>query len=390
MQVKRSLFTLPEISMVDPRYAKKLYGFLRIIQHLRRGWRRMRAPATRLDNQSRVEFYRAIWRSAAEHIGAEFVPLPNGFCDLRYGDRWTRVFENIVKIDDPLIVKLVRVKPFVHKQLSANGIPIAPFHEFTLDSIDGAVEFLKSQNAPCVVKPAMGDAAGNGVTTNIVNHRELVRAAIHASLFVRELMIERQISGTEFRLLLLDGKLLDATRRRPPCVVGDGRSTVAELIDAENSRRLKMSGSATLTRIQIDTDSRATLKTKGLSLNSVPPLGVEVVVKTTVNENSANDNVSVRHMISDGLVKDVAKATELLGIRLAGVDIITPDPSVSLQESGGVIIEVNSSPGLHHHYNVNNLNETTPVAVPILRCLLGLEVRPNNGEVIGASHTHGT
>ena len=96
-------------------------------------------------------------------------------------------------------------------------------------------------------------------------------------------------------------------------------------------------------------------------------------MKTTVNDNSAKDNVSVRNLISDALTQEVARATAVLGIRLAGIDVITKDPSVSLKDSGGAIIEVNSSPGLHHHYNVGNLQETTPVAVPILRCLLGME-----------------
>lgn len=355
------------------RRKKIYYELLRIVQHLRRGLSRLRTPSVRLDGHGRVEFYYAAWQSAAENLSAEFTRLSNGFCEIRLGDRSTRIFENIVKVDDPLIVKLVRVKPFVHKQLSAHGIPVAPFLEFTLDKVDAAIEFLGSQSAPCVVKPAMGDAAGNGVTTNVQSRRELVRAAINASLFGRELMIERQVQGIEYRLLYLDGKLLDATRRRPPCVVGNGRSTIAQLIDAENKRRNRLIGSASLTRIQMDSDCRVTLRNAGMSLSSVPKAGTEVTVKTTVNDNAAKDNVSVRNLISDALTQEVARATAVLGIRLAGIDVITKDPDVSLKESGGAIIEVNSSPGLHHHYNVCNLQETTPVAVPILRCLLGME-----------------
>jgi hypothetical protein len=189
------------------RQRRAFYEVLRVVHHLRRGVNRVRTPAVRLDGQSRMEFYSKIWKGAATAVGAEFIQLPNGFCDIVLGGRSTRIFENIVKIDDPLIVKLVRVKPFVHKQLSASGIPVAPFLEFTLDTADEASAFLRSQNGACVVKPAMGDAAGNGVTTNVLSERELVRAAVNASLFSRELMIERQIRGTEYRLLLLDGTL---------------------------------------------------------------------------------------------------------------------------------------------------------------------------------------
>jgi cyanophycin synthetase len=163
-------------------------------------------------------------------------------------------------------------------------------------------------------------------------------------------------------------------------VIGDGHSTVAALIDLENQRRKRLYGSAALTRVQVDTDSRATLKSAGLSLSSVPKAGVEVIVKSTVNDNATKDNVSVRNLIGETLVDEVSRATKVLGIRLAGVDIMTGDPTVTLKEGGGAIIEVNSSPGLHHHYNVNNVHETAPVAVPILQTLLGLDTTTLHAE----------
>ena len=356
-----------------PRHTRVFYELLRMGQHLRRGVGRLRTPSVKLNGKGRAEFYYATWRAAAAAISAEFVKLPNGFCEIHRDGCTTRIFQNIVKIDDPLIVKLVRVKPFVHKQLALHGIAVTPFAEFTLDEIATALEFLAKQDGPCVVKPADGDAAGNGVTTNVQRPRELRQAAINASLFSRDLLIERQVQGTEYRLLFLDGKLLDATQRRSPCVVGDGRSTIAQLIDIENRRRQQLSESASLSRIQIDSDCRSTLRRAGLSLRSIPSTGDEVTVKTAVNDNGAQDNISVRNLVSTALVEEVARATAILGIRLAGVDIITRDPGVSLTESGGAIIEVNSSPGLHHHYNVSNLKDTTPVAVPILRSLLGIE-----------------
>ncbi len=346
------------------------FELLRIVHHLRAGWNRVVHPSSRPNGPGRTEFYRRVWREAAEAVAAEFVELDNGFCEIRRNGRATRMYENIVKVDDPLIVKLVRVKPFVSKQLQMHGIPVPPFCEFTLADIEHAEEFLRVVGALCVVKPTSGESAGTGVTTNVRTRRELIRAAVIASLSDRTLMIEQQIQGTSYRLLYLDGELLDATRRRPPCVVGDGRSSIRQLIERENKRRMELTGSASLTRIQIDSDCRATLKNAGLSLSSVPEAGKEVEVKTAVNDNSARDNVCALDEIGEPLRRELARATQILGIRFAGIDIITNDPSVTLAEGRGAIIEVNSSPGLHHHYNVSNPKPSTAVAIPVLKRLL--------------------
>lgn len=345
---------------------------LRILGHLRRVWNKLRHPSARTDGIGRREFYYRIWKDAAEKLNAQFTRLPNGFVEIALNGAVTRMYENIVKIDDPLIVKLVRVKPFVHKQLQPVGIAVPQYCEFVLETLDEAKAFLRRIGKPCVVKPASGEAAGHGVTTNVQTERELLWAAINASLYSLDLIIEEQIEGTSYRMLFLDGEMLDATRRRPPVVVGDGKSSIRDLIEQENTRRSRLPEGATLTRIQIDADCRSTLARKGLSLGAIPAPGEEVEVKTAVNDNSAEDNISCVSEIGKPLVEELARATQVLGIRLAGIDLITPDPRKTLNEAGGAIIEVNSSPGLHHHYNVRNLDRENPVAIPVLKKLLGL------------------
>jgi D-alanine-D-alanine ligase-like ATP-grasp enzyme len=349
---------------------RRWFEALRALHYFRRGMVRLFHPSVRPHGLGRAAFYQKVWRDAAEDLGAEFVSLANGFCEIRRGDAVVRVYENIVGIDDPLVTKVVRVKPFVSRELGAHGIPVPPFQEFTLDTLDRAEQFLADAHGPCVVKPISGESAGTGVTTNVRTRRDLRRAAVVASLSDRELMIERQIEGVSYRLLFLDGELLDATCRRPPCVFGDGRSTIKRLIYAENERRAAQRGGATLTRIQIDSDCITTLKRAGLSLRSVPPEGSAVQVKTAVNDNSALDNIWARNLIGEPLEQELARATAVLGIRFAGIDIITNNPAVSLKEGGGAVIEVNASPGLHHHYNVAVPGPTTRVAVPVLRRLL--------------------
>jgi cyanophycin synthetase len=198
----------------------------------------------------------------------------------------------------------------------------------------------------------------------------LLRATLKASRFFRRLVIERQAEGNVFRLLYLDGQLLDVVRRSPPRVVGDGRSTIAELIALENRRRIAAYGSAGLTPLRIDLDCLFTLERAGLSLRFAPPTGEVVTVKTVTNQNGPWDNQSVRDPISEDLIAAGAAAARAVGLRLAGVDLITTDARQSLAKSGGVIIEVNACPGLHHHYHVANRTRATPVAVPVLRTVL--------------------
>jgi len=186
-------------------------------------------------------------------------------------------------------------------------------------------------------------------------------------------MIEQQIPGDVFRLLYLDGELLDAIRRLPPHVTGDGRSTIRALIRAENKQRAAESGNTALKVLAIDVDCRMTLKRAGASLKSVPAENEKVAVKSTTNESAAEDCETARHRIHDEIVSECARATQVLGFRLVGVDVMTPDPSVPLVQNGGAIIEVNVSPGLQYHYQVRNIEERVPVAIPILRRLLKIE-----------------
>ena len=321
-------------------------------------------------DEPRAEFYRELWSSAAAALGddARFRELDDGFWEVRFRGRCTRMARGMVMLDTPVAVALAGHKPLVHRLLAAADLPVPPHHEFTLATIAQADAFLREHGSPCVVKPSRDCGGGEGVTTHITR-ANLVRAALTASVHNRQILIERQISGDSYRLLYLHGRLLHAIRRHPPRVTGDGRSTIRQLIAAENLRRDR-AGGASVTRVLVDLDLETSLRHAGYSLGSVPGAGVAVVVKTTVNDNATSENVAVTGEIGAALRDDGAQAAAALGLALAGVDVITSDPGVSLHQAGGVIIEVNATPGLHHNYNVEHPEEVD-VAVPLLRCLLG-------------------
>lgn len=346
---------------------------VRTAYYLGHVWTKLAGRGGLLDDQARTKYYYDIWKRAADELNAEFSTLPYGFCEVRLGKRVTRICEHLVMLDHHVTLQLARNKPLVHKLLAKHDIALPPYCEFSLYELPVAISFLRSQHSACVVKPAQGSAGGEGVTTNVRSTRELKRAAIYASLYSHSLLIERQIEGDAYRLLYLDGKLIDALKRRPPGVTGDGTSTIRDLIEAENARRGDRAGTSAVRLITIDHDCKATLKQAGLSLNSVPPPGAEITVKTVSNESSDKESKSVRSLVCNSIVQEAGKAAEILGVRLAGVDVLTTDPGIPLRDSGGVIIEVNAAPGIHYHYQINNIDEGVSIAVPILRLLLGSE-----------------
>jgi cyanophycin synthetase len=264
-------------------------------------------------------------------------------------------------------------KPRVQEALSAAGLPVPERATFTLGDLDRAAAFLSSADSPCVVKPA-GGATGSGVTTGIRTRGALVRAAVRAAAVGDRLLIERQVAGTVHRVLLLDGRPIGVLRRHPPRVVGDGRSTVRHLIRCENERRVASRGWAGLSALRVDLECVLCLEGQGLRLDSVPPDGVVVAVKSVTNQNGAADNEALSTAdCCDGLLDEARTAAAATGLRLAGIDIVTRDVGVPLRQGSGRILEVNATPGLHYHYLVANPGDAPRVAVPVLRALLGQE-----------------
>jgi cyanophycin synthetase len=340
---------------------------LSYIQRLRQVlWRR----GDGFDAVSSDAFYGELWRTAAARLGAEIRELPGDFLELRYGQRVTRVKQWWVMLDDPVTLSLAGNKVAVHALLMDEGLPVPAHRTYTLDQIGRAWDFLRSQGTPCVVKPMSDTGGGHGVTTGVETSWQLAQASALAATLGHELLIERQVEGENYRLLYLDGVLIDALHRGGPTVVGDGCSSIGELIRRENQERARGSR-AVLGPITIDLDCRSTLRRAGLSLRSVPTAGRVVTVKLATNEGSERDIQSVLGQIGPSLARQGARAAAIVGARLAGVDVITKDPTVPL-EAPGAIIEVNTTPGLRFHYMVLNQEQRVEVAVPIMRYLLGL------------------
>jgi D-alanine-D-alanine ligase-like ATP-grasp enzyme len=327
-----------------PGVLKSLYFACRFREYFR-----TRRADVRQARELRSAFYVQLWRDAAEQLGASVEVLGNEFLEIRLGNARVRVQQNITSLDDAVTVFVAGNKALVHRLLARESLRTPTYCEFTLDKIDQAVAFLKRAGCDCVVKPANG-GGGEGVTTGVASTYDLVRAAVLASLHGSTLLIEKQERGEVYRLLYLDGKLLDAVMRKAPTVTGDGKSSIQELIRLENERRLNRGAKVAHSVVQADMDMLRTLAKQQLELSSVPPQGTVVTLKTVINDNSQDDNVSASQLLCQSVIDDGAAAAAAAWVRLAGIDIITTDPGVPLAQSGGVILEVNTTPSYHHHY----------------------------------------
>lgn len=335
------------------------------LAHLARDVARKRHPDVRHAADQRALFYDTVWRRAARDLGADINSPCQDILEVTLNDARVLVRSNYTSLDDPVTLFAAGNKPFVHRRLADHGLPTPESFTFSLRNISQAVEFLQRSPQVCVVKPAAGTGAGQGVTTGIRTRTQLAKAASRAARYHSNLVIEQQVPGRNYRLLFLDGLLLDAVHRRPPNVVGDGKSTIRTLIRQENMRR-QAGWEVAQVQLQIDSDMKQTLAAQNMSLRSKPAAKETVELKTVINDNAARDNVPAMTTLCPEIIAAAARAANVLQVRLAGVDVITPDPSQPLQQNGGVILEVNTTPGLYHHKR----GDQCPVAVTILKAML--------------------
>jgi len=308
-----------------------------------------------------ARFYRHAWQSAATQLGASY-------CRITLGPVSTVVSRNTTALDDPVTLELAGDKELTYALLEQAGLPVPRHLCFSLRDRRNAAEFLRRIAQPCVIKPASGTGGGRGVTTGITTGARLAKAIAHASVYGTRLVIEEQVAGDNYRLLFLDGRLIDAFVRHAPHVIGDGRSSIAELIHSANAERLQHGFTRSQVLITIDADLAHTLSRQGFCLRSIPTEGRSVALKTVINENAADDNQPAMHCLGEAVIDSARRAAAAVGVRWAGVDLILNDPTQPLEASGGVVLEVNTTPGLYYHHQ--RKHRPAAVAVEALRELL--------------------
>jgi D-alanine-D-alanine ligase-like ATP-grasp enzyme len=329
-----------------------------------RGSRAARAAAAAAPGpELRREVYRAVWEDAAAACGAAVEDLGAGLLELRRAGRSVRVRDGLVPLDDPVSLAVAGDRELASAALGRAGLAVPRQVRCTPGDLTAALDLLGAVGS-VVVKPASGTGAGTAVTCGVQSRPDLVDAVVYAARWgAGEVVVEEQVRGTEVRVLVLDGRPLATVRRRPPEVVGDGRRTLAELVVAENARRRQRRGTAGLLPLPLDLDAVLTQRRAGRTLDAVPPPGAGWPVKTAVN--AAGPAQTAGSPGADAAAGSVATAAAAaVGLRLAAVEAVLPPGG------GAVVLEVNSTPGLHYHYQPAEDSAVVPVGRDLLAALL--------------------
>jgi D-alanine-D-alanine ligase-like ATP-grasp enzyme len=296
----------------------------------------------------RRTFYAGLWNAAATRLGGRCSGMDFGFQRISRNGLDIVVRGGELRLDDQLTLDLMGNKLLTFRLLGELGCAVPRHARFRFGELSPALDMMARSGRPIVVKPLCGSGGGNGVTTGITSHAGLRRAALAALAYDSDLLAEEQIEGHSYRLLFFDGSLVDAVRRDPPRLTGDGHASIARLARAETERRLKATPAIAMNPLGIDREARHYLAAQGLSPRAVPATGETVVLKRAVNQNGRSEN----HVVANLHAATVTRCGQLarrLGVRLAGVDIIAHDIALPLTPDNGVIGEINTTPALHHH-----------------------------------------
>lgn len=313
----------------------------------------------------REQFYDWFWHDVCRAGGWECESIGSGCYRIRNQDSFTYTAGYYAQIDSPAVLSVAGDKVVSRKLLEEINVPVPRQLPFELSAINRAHDFLVEVGGRVVVKPVDG-GGGAGVTTDIVDRRGLGSAAVKAASVSSSILVEEQVEGANYRLLYLDGVLIDAIRRDSPSIVGDGTSNVSRLIRLENEARLEQDAFTALSPLLDDASVRNYFKENGLSTRYVPAAGEQLPVKSSINQNAARDNHRVTDIVHP-YYHDLGRL--ILGqidIKLLGIDVITRSIEEPLDTSGGSVNEINGTPAFHHHELVSGQVELSPVGPRVL------------------------
>lgn len=216
---------------------------------------------------------------------------------------------------------------------------------------DEAVAALKRLGGAVVVKPIDGNQ-GKGVSVGLVTPEQVVAAFHAAATYARCILVEEQFTGTDYRVLVVGGRVVAACERLPCHVVGDGRQTIAALVEETNRDPRRGEGHAQpLTRIVVDDIAQAHLASAGHSLDDVPGPGERVFLRQNANLSTGGTARDVTDLLHPDVIAVCERAARTVGLDVCGVDLVVQDISRPIERGRGGIVEVNAAPGLRmHHY----------------------------------------
>jgi len=285
---------------------------------------------------------------AAEERGIPWLRLnQQSLVQLGHGKYQQRIQATVTGRTPHIAVELASDKEETNKILGSLGLPV-PRQELVTSQTD-ALKAARRLGGPVVLKPYNGNH-GRGITINVTGEDE-IRAGFEAAReHSRSVIVETYLAGDDHRLLVVNGELIAATRRTPGHVVGDGRLTVAELVEVVNSDpRRGVGHEKVLTKLKLDREAELMLERKGYTADSVPPAGETVPLRSTANLSTGGTATDVTDIIHPDNRAMAERAVRAVGLDVGGVDFLSTNIAESYKSIGGGICEVNAAPGFRMH-----------------------------------------
>ena len=285
---------------------------------------------------------------------------------LGYGKNQVRFRATMTDRTSSIAVDLAGNKDETKKMLQEAAIPVAKGmcikDESEVDTVIAKVGF------PLVFKPLDGNH-GKGASINVKTEAEARAAFDHAKKYSRRIIVEKFITGYDFRILVINNKFTAAALREPAHVIGDGVSTIQQLIDTENKDPRRGYGHENvLTEISIDKETNDELAKNKYTLDTILEKSVKCYLKGTANLSTGGTSTDVTDIVHPHNIFIFERISRIIGLDICGVDIMATNLTEPLEVTGGVVLEVNAAPGFRMHLApANGLPRN--VAAPVIDML---------------------
>ena len=280
--------------------------------------------------------------------GIPFIRLnKSSLVQLGYGIHQKRIRATIASTTGNIAVDIACDKEETKNLLEAAEIPVP--RGTVIRTEEGLKEAIDKYGYPLVIKPIDGNH-GKGNTTNITTWQQALTALEAAKQYGRSVIVEKFITGFDFRILVINYKFICAALRTPASVTGDGQHTIQWLIDETNKDPRRGYGhEKVLTQITIDGFTQKMLDEKNYTLETVPPKGELVILKPTANLSTGGTSTDVTDEVHPANIFMCERIAKIIGLDICGIDIMASDLRTPVSENGGAILEVNAAPGFRMH-----------------------------------------
>lgn len=271
-------------------------------------------------------------------IAVDVTDAEGGFFRLTYGGRTVHCRESLSEFTSGVAVSICDDKAVTRRMVKAAGVSVPA----QIEADDGGIKKFLKKHGSVVVKPARGEQ-GRGVAVDLDTAEAVDAAIAEARKTSDRVLIEQCVKGEDLRIIVIDGRVVAAAIRRPAHVVGDGKSTIKQLIERQSRRRERATGGES--RIPMDAETERCVAASDHKLASVLPEGQSIAVRKAANLHTGGTIHDVTGEVHGKLVEAAIKAARAIDIPVVGIDFLVPSP----RSPRYVFIEANERPGLANH-----------------------------------------